>query len=77
MDRQTKLKLATAQVEKREQRDTKLQETFEALYSDFAAIPTATENADAVWADSQTYSVGEKGKLLKEAADNAELSAIK
>jgi len=38
------------------------------LDDDFAAIPTATENAEAVWSDNDTYNPGEKGgdvKLIK------------
>lgn len=42
-----------------------------------AAVPTAAENAVAVWSDNDTYNSGEKGKVLKDGADNAELAAIK
>lgn len=42
--------------------------------SDYSSIPEQTRLA--VWSDEDTYDIGTKGKLLKDAADNAELSAI-
>jgi hypothetical protein len=42
--------------------------------SDFSAIPDLTRIA--VWSDSDTYNDGEKGQVLQDASDNAELGAV-
>lgn len=47
------------------------------ITGDIADVATAIENAVSVWSDDDAYTAGQKGKLLKDAADNAELGAIK